>query len=140
MGPINAIFFCIICIMSLLFHIIPIISKIKKCDLGAYSLQINCQLAHPPLRVSEHTHQSIKGSIIKHQGLFSHGGSWRNRPIGIGLADVREPSSPQFRLDPTGSEGKTSHWVKTLSAKKLPARPYTLYFMIFCAFLPKPVK
>ena len=44
--------------------------------------------------------KSIKDSIIKHQGLFSHGGSWRNRPIGIGLADVREPSSPQFRLEP----------------------------------------
>jgi len=43
MGPIHAIFFCIICIMSILFQIIPIISKIKKCDLGAYSLQKTCQ-------------------------------------------------------------------------------------------------
>ncbi len=49
--------------------------------------------------VSIHT-KSIKDSIIKHQGLCSHSGSWRNRPIGIGLADVREPSSPQFRLEP----------------------------------------
>ena len=43
--------------------------------------------------------KSIKDSIIKHQGLFSHGGSC-NRPIGIGLADVHKPSSPQFRLEP----------------------------------------
>ncbi len=44
--------------------------------------------------------KSIKDSIIKHQGLFSHCGSWRNWPIRIGLADVREPSSRQFRLEP----------------------------------------
>jgi hypothetical protein len=42
MGPIHAMLFYIICIMSLLFHIIPIISKIKKCNLGAYSLQKTC--------------------------------------------------------------------------------------------------
>ncbi len=41
-GPNPCHFFFIICIMSLLFHIIPIISKIKKCDLGAYSLQKTC--------------------------------------------------------------------------------------------------
>jgi hypothetical protein len=44
--------------------------------------------------------KSIKNSIIKHQVVFSHGGSWRDRPTGIGLADVRQPSSPQFRLEP----------------------------------------
>ncbi len=65
MGSIHAIFFCIICIMSILFQIIPIISKIQKCDLGAYSLQKPCQLAQPPLAVSEHTNQEHKG--LNHQ-------------------------------------------------------------------------
>ncbi len=51
--------------------------------------------------VSIHT-KSIHDSIIKHQGLLSHGGSWRNRPIGIGLTDVRERSRQQFRLEPIG--------------------------------------
>ncbi len=48
-----------------LFRIILIISKIKKCYLGAYSLQITCRLAHPPLGVSEYTHQEHQG--LNHQ-------------------------------------------------------------------------
>jgi hypothetical protein len=52
-------------------HYVTIIShhtyyfKIKKCDLGAYSLQKTCQLAHSPLGVSEHTNQEHQG--LNHQ-------------------------------------------------------------------------
>jgi hypothetical protein len=100
MGPIHAIFFCIIRIMLLLFHNIPIISGIKN----AIWVHIHCrklanQHIHHWRSVSIQT-KSIKDSITKHQSLFSDGGIWRNRPIGIGLADVREPSSPLFRLEP----------------------------------------
>jgi hypothetical protein len=65
MGPIHAIFFCIIRIISLLFQIILIISEIKNAiwvKLGVYSLQKTCQSARSSLEISEHTNQ-------EHQGL-----------------------------------------------------------------------
>jgi hypothetical protein len=86
------------------YHIILIISEIKN----AIRVRIHCRkLANLHIHhwgsVSKQT-KSIKDSITKHQSLFSHGGSWRNRPIRIGLADVREPSSiffsKKFSLEP----------------------------------------
>jgi hypothetical protein len=99
MGPIHAIFFYIISIMSLLFHIILIISEIKN----AIWVHIHCKkLANLHIHhwgsVSIQT-KSIKDSISKSQSLLSHCGSWCNRPIRIGLADVREPFSTQYRLE-----------------------------------------
>ncbi len=66
MGPIDAIAFCIIHIMSLLFHIILIISEIKN----AIWVRIHCRkLANWHIHhwgsVSIQT-KSIKDSITKH--------------------------------------------------------------------------
>jgi hypothetical protein len=99
LGPTHAVFFCIIRIMSLLFHIILILSENKN----AIWVRLHCRkLANRHIHrwgsVSIKT-KSIKDSITKHQSLPSHGGSWRNGPIGINLADVREPSSTQFSLE-----------------------------------------
>ncbi len=63
MGPIIVLLFCIIQIISLLYHYYTHYFRNQKCNLGAYSWQKTCQSAHPPLGISGHyTNQ-------KHQGL-----------------------------------------------------------------------
>jgi hypothetical protein len=43
--------------------------------------------------------KSIRDSNIKLQQAVSHAVSCRHLPIGIGLADVRQPSRTQFRFE-----------------------------------------
>ncbi len=43
--------------------------------------------------------KSIRNSIINLQRAVSNDVRFRNRPIGIGLADVRQPSRTQFRFE-----------------------------------------
>ena len=75
-----------------------------KRHLGAYSLQKTCPLAHPPQGISEHTNEEnqnrdIRDSNIKLELAVPPVVSCRDQPIGIGLADVRQPTRWQFRLE-----------------------------------------
>jgi hypothetical protein len=99
MSPIHGLFFCIIRIMSLLFSIILIISKI---GIGIWVL-IHCRKL-----ANWHIHhggsasiqsKSIRDSILNLQRAVSHDIRLCNLPIGIGLADVHQPSLTQFRFE-----------------------------------------
>ncbi len=97
MGPILALFFWIIRIISLLFSIILIIAQNRNCILVC----IHCRkLAnwhiHHRGSVGIQT-MSIRDSFINLQRATPHDVSFSNLPIGIG--HVRQPSSTQFRLE-----------------------------------------
>jgi hypothetical protein len=99
MGPIHAVFSCIIRIISLLYHYYTYYFKIGN---GVW-VRIHCRkLANRHINhmgsVSIQT-KSIRDSIIKHQSVFSHDVRCRSRPIRIGLADVRKPTRTQFRFE-----------------------------------------
>ncbi len=98
-GPNSCPFFCIIHIMSLLFAIMLMISKLET----AIWVRIHCRkLANPHIHhrwsVSIQP-KSINDSIRKHQSVFSHWGSCLNHPIGpirLGLTD--ELQTTRFKL------------------------------------------
>jgi hypothetical protein len=60
--------------------------------------------------------KSIKDSVTKHQSLLSHCGGWCSRPIGIGLVDVRKPSSTRFSLEPI-TRCINSQWLRVFPAR-----------------------
>ncbi len=90
----NSCLFGNICIASLLFAIILIISKFETAiQVHIHSLQKIGQSANPPKGISDHTTLSrVVYPIKKHQIFFPHGGCCLNRPIWIGLADVCQPT------------------------------------------------
>ncbi len=102
MGPMLALFFCIIRIISLLFGIILIIAQNRN----SIWVCIHCR---KPANLHIHyrgsvsiQNMSIRASFINLQRAVPHDVSFRNRPIGIGLADVSQPRLPsrtQFRLE-----------------------------------------
>ncbi len=99
MGPIHALFFCIIRIISLLSHCSMYYFKIRNgiwVDIHCRKLS-NQHICHRR-SVSIQT-MSIRDSIINLPQALSHGVSFRNRPIRIGLADVRQPRCTQFRFE-----------------------------------------
>ncbi len=67
--------------------------------LGAYSMQKTCQLAHPPRGIRQHTIQEHQELNHQSPTCSPHDVRFRNRSIGIGLADVRQLSSTQFRFE-----------------------------------------
>jgi hypothetical protein len=92
--------FCIIRIISLLYHIILIISSIQN----SIWVRIHCwKLSnwhiHHRGSVSIQTQSSLDSSIDL-QRAVSHDIRCLNRPIWIVLADVRQPTSTQFRFEP----------------------------------------
>jgi hypothetical protein len=100
-GPIHALFFCIIRIASLLFNIISIISKIgDRIWVCFHCRKLANQHINHMGSVSIQT-KSIRDSIIKHQSVFSHYVRCSSRPIRIGLADVRKPTRMQLRFELT---------------------------------------
>jgi hypothetical protein len=99
MGPIHALFFCIIRIISLLTHYYTYYFKFEN-DLRVH---IHCRKLS-----NQHIHHRgsvsiqimlIRFSIINLQQALSHVVSFRNRTIRIGLADVRQPSSTRSRFE-----------------------------------------
>jgi hypothetical protein len=107
-SPIHAILFFIICItfsfvFFTLYHYFSLLThyfRKQECNLGAYSLQKTCQFAHPKLGISEHTNQEHQG--LNHQAPKCPLPWWQlQQPAHWeGIADVRKPSSIQFRLEP----------------------------------------
>jgi hypothetical protein len=64
-----------------------------------FSMQKSCQLAHPPRRIRKQTikeHQELN-----HQSATCrpHDVRFRNWPIGVDLAELRQPSCTQFRFE-----------------------------------------
>jgi hypothetical protein len=71
----------------------------QNLHLDAYSMQKTCQLPHPPRGIREHTIQEHQELDHQSPTCRPHDVRFRNRPIGIGLADVRQPSRTQFRFE-----------------------------------------
>ncbi len=99
MGPIHTLFFVLYALYHYYFAIILIIAQNRN---GIW-LHIHCRkLANRHIHhrgsVSIQT-MSIRDSFINVQRAVPHDVSCRNRSIGIGLADVRQLSRTQFRLE-----------------------------------------
>ncbi len=96
MGPILAIFFYTISIISLLLPFVLIISEIKNAIL--VHIRVHCRKLANLQGISEHTNQ-------EHQGLNHQAPKWllpqscSNCPIQKGLEDVCQPTSTQFRFE-----------------------------------------
>ena len=102
MGSIHAFLLCIIRLKTLLFATILIIALIRN---GIW-VRIHCRKL-----ANWHIHHRGSASIqtksirdlfinLHHAGLpCSHDVSFRNRPIRIGLVDVRQPRSTQFMFE-----------------------------------------
>ncbi len=99
MGPIQALLDCIIRFFSLLYHYYTYYFKIRN----SVWVHIHCrklanQHIHHRGSVTIQT-KSIRDSIINLQQALSHAVSFRNRPIRIGISDIRQPCSTQSRLE-----------------------------------------
>ena len=100
-GSNHAIFFCIIRITSLLYHIILIISWVQN----SFWVRIDCWKPsnwhiHHRGSVSIQTKGSLDSFIDLQRAVSNDDSRCLNRPIGIVLADVRQPTSTQFRFEP----------------------------------------
>ena len=86
-------------IISLLYHYYTYYFKIRNgVWVRFHCIKLANQHIHHKGSVSIQT-KSIRDSIINLQQAVSHAVSFRNRPIQIGLSDVRQPCRTQSRLE-----------------------------------------
>jgi hypothetical protein len=99
MGPIHALFVCIIHIISLSYQDYTPCFKIGNCIwVCIHCRKLPNQHIHHRGSVRIQT-KSIRDSIINLQQVLSHAVNFSNLPIWKGLADVLQPCSKQFRLE-----------------------------------------